>query len=189
VSLVCFTAALFGLSFVSNAATPAWLYILVIFCNGLATGALLNYTLAHILHLSAPENHFISASLLGTFRGFAGSFGTAIGGGIFSRTLRDALTEGFENLKDGLTPARQELIPKLIGGPALVFGGTLSDAERDVAIHGYEVSLSLLYKSAAALCILVLLVQAGTGWTAPLSEAEEEVIAEEISEQDETLAA
>jgi hypothetical protein len=190
VSLVFFGLSLSTLSLLSNAAAPAWLYVSVIFLNGFATGAALNYTLAHLLHLSAPESHFISTSLLATFRGFAGSFGTAIGGGVFARTLKDALTSGYEDLDgEGLGPSRRELITRLIGSPALVFGGDLSDAERAVAVHGYEVSLKVLYRSAAAICILVLLVQAGTGWAAPATKEEEEEIEEALAEHDGTMEA
>jgi hypothetical protein len=42
-------------------------------------------------------------------RGFTGSFGTAIGGGVFARTLRDVLTAGYGSLDggQGLSKARQ----------------------------------------------------------------------------------
>jgi hypothetical protein len=190
VSVAVFGLTLFGLGFVSTAAADAWVYITVIFLNGFATGAALNYTLAHMLHLVAPENHFIATSLLATFRGFAGSFGTSIGGGVFARRLRDVLARGFENLDGkGLSKDRLDLITKLIGSPALVFGGHLSDAERAVAIQGYESALSLLYRAAAAVCVLVLVIQACTGWVAPVSKAEEEEIEEEIAEADQTMEA
>lgn len=187
VSLAGFGLALSALSFLSTAAAPAWLYVLVVFLNGFATGSALSYTLAHLLHLAAPESHFISMSLLATFRSFAGSFGTAIGGGVFARTLRDALTKGYDELDGGdpgLGSGRRELITRLIGSPALVFGGDLSDAERAVAVTGYEDSLRVLFRSAAAMCILVLLVQAASGWTAPVTEEEEEEIEEAIAEHD-----
>lgn len=191
VSLVFFGLTLSSLSFLSTATAPAWLYVLVIFLNGFATGAALNYTLAHLLHLAAPESHFISTSLLATFRGFAGSFGTAIGGGVFARTLRDALTKGYEDLDGGGDggSGRQQLITRLIGSPALVFGGDLSDAERAVAVQGYEDALRVLYRSTAAVCVLVLLVQAGTGWAAPVTKEEEEEIDEAIAEHDGTMEA
>lgn len=185
VSLVFFIFTIFGLSFLSTAAVEPWLYVTTIFLNGFATGACLNYTLAHMLHLAAPETHFIATSLLATFRGFAGSFGTAIGGGAFGRTLRDVLTDGFTELDGGvLGEGRRVLITRLIGSPALVFEGGLSDAERAVAVGGYEVALKMLYRGAAAVCLLVLIVQAGTGWSAPVSKEEEDEIEEEIAEHD-----
>jgi hypothetical protein len=191
VSLFFFSTALFSLSFLSNAATSPIIYVLMIFCNGFCTGAALNYTLAHLLHLASPENHFIATSLLATFRGFAASFGTAIGGGIFGRTLKEALTKGFQSLDggEGLRKGRDELITKLMGSPALVFGGNLTGDETRVAVAGYETALRVLYQSATACCILVILVQAGTGWTAPVSKEEEENIREEIAEHDGAMEA
>ena len=190
VSVAAFGVAIFGLSVVSTAAVGAGVYITVVFLNGFATGAALNYTLAHMLHLAEPEDHFIATSLLTTFRGFAGSFGTAIGGGVFLRTLRSVLSEGYEKLDgEGLSKGRLQLITKLIGSPALVYGGDLSDAERAVAVAGYEAALKVLYQCAAAVCLLVLVIQAGTGWTAPVSEEEEEDIEEEIAEADQRMEA
>lgn len=193
VSLLLFGLALCALSFVSTAAASPVMYILVIFINGFSTGAALNYTLAHLLHLASPETHYIATSLLATFRGFAGSFGTAIGGGVFGRTLKDALAEGFRRLDggDSLSDGRRELITRLIGSPALVFDGGLTEAERQVAIAGYEVGLRVLYQAAAALCILVLVVQASTGWTVgggKEDDADEE-IREAIAEHDGVMEA
>ncbi|KAK4191510.1 a3cd8e07-eb26-4bbc-94d6-23fef38e34f5 [Podospora australis] len=175
ISLFFFGVALFVLSFVSNAAADAKLYVAVLFANGFFTGAALNYTLAHLLHLSSPEMHFIATGLLSTFRGFAGSFGTSIGGGVFTRTLGNSLKDGFERLDGGhLSEARRKLITVLIGSPAAVFQeGLLSEDERVVAVLGYEKALDVLYKSAAVLSIFVLVMQAGTGWAAPKQDEEE----------------
>ena len=186
VSICLFGVALFGLSFTSNASTPAWLYVVTVFLNGFCTGAALNYTLAHLLHLSTPETHFIATSLLATFRGFAGSFGTAIGGGIFIRTLRDSLIKGFEALdgRDDLSPGRSILISRLIGSPALVFNGDLNTAEKVVAIQGYEAALKVLYQTAVGLVVVVIFIQAGTGRSAPTAEEDEDEFREEIAEHD-----
>lgn len=186
VSVLLFGLALLGVSLASTAASPAWLYVLLVFLNGLCTGSALNYTLAHLLHLAAPETHYVSTGLLATFRGFAGSFGTSIGGGIFMRELRGRLTAGFEAL-DGtadLSPARATLIKRLVGSPNLVQSGILSEAERAVAVEGYEVALRVMYTSAVALMVLVLFVQAGTGWTEPSPQESEAEIEEEIAEHD-----
>ncbi|ROW00847.1 hypothetical protein VMCG_06554 [Cytospora schulzeri] len=186
VSVLLFGLALLGLSLTSNASSPAWLYVLLVFLNGLCTGSALNYTLAHLLHLATPDTHYISTGLLATFRGFAGSFGTSIGGGIFMRRLREELTAGFGAL-DGtadLSPGRMTLIKRLIGSPNLVHSGILSEAEREVAVRGYEVALNVMYNSAVALIVLVLFVQAGTGWTEPSQQESEEEIEEEIAEHD-----
>ncbi|KAK3942278.1 MFS general substrate transporter [Diplogelasinospora grovesii] len=195
ISLFLFGCAILGISFVSNAAAPTWIYLGVIFFNGLCTGAALNYTLAHLLHLSSPEMHFIVTGLLSTFRGFAGSFGTAIGGGIFGRTLRDALTQGFIRLDGGtvLKEGRDKLITVLIGSPAVIFGYAgsmeLSEQERAVAVAGYEYSLKRLYQAAAMLSILVLAVQAGTGRKGPVTKEEEEEIEEEVAQHDGAMEA
>ncbi|KAH6627112.1 major facilitator superfamily domain-containing protein [Chaetomium sp. MPI-SDFR-AT-0129] len=187
-SLAAFSLALFALSFFSNAEASVGVYVVILFANGLGTGAALTYTLAHLLHLTRPEVHFIVTGLLSTFRGFAGSFGTAIGGGVFTRTLRDALTEGFRRFDGGeqLDKAREKLITVLIGSPAAVWqGGVLNAAERVVAVTGYERAMDVLYKSAAAMCVLVLVMQAGTGWAAPAGVKDED---EEFEEFEEAVA-
>lgn len=184
-ALALFSATLFALAFVSNAAAPTGLYVAVVFVNGLCTGAALNYTLAHLLYLSSPDVHFIVTGLLATFRGFAGSFGTAIGGGVFTRTLREALVGGFERLNGGggLSKATEKLITVLIGSPAVVWKeGVLNAAERVVAVVGYERALEALYKSAAAMCVLVLVMQAGTGWKAAETKEDGGFVEEEVDE-------
>ncbi|CAN8105817.1 unnamed protein product [Discula destructiva] len=186
VSIFLFGLALFGLSLTSNSNSPAWLYVMIVFCNGFCTGAALNYTLAHILHVSTPGTHYISTGLLATFRGFAGSFGTSIGGGIFTRKLREELTLGFAKLDDtsDLSPGRMNLVMRLVGSPNLVYGGNLSDAERAVAVDGYEVALKVLYTSAVVLTVCVLFIQAGTGWTEPETQEAENETEEEIVDHD-----
>ncbi|KAK0726956.1 major facilitator superfamily domain-containing protein [Lasiosphaeria miniovina] len=195
--LLFFALSVFALSFVGTATASLPLYVLVVFANGLATGAALNYTLAHLLHLSAPDTHFIVTGLLSTFRGFAGSFGTAIGGGIFVRSLRAALAAGFERLDDGhLSDTHAKLITVLVGSPAAVQDkDLLSPAERLVAVHGYEHALRILYHTTAIVCVLVIAVQAGTGWAlppavhVPPTRAEEGEIEEAILEHDGTMEA
>lgn len=205
VAIFLFGVVLFGLSVTSTAATPAWLYVGLFFCNGFCTGAALNYTLAHLLHVAAPGTHYVATGLLTTFRGFAGSFGTSIGGGIFTRRLREELALGFARLDGGtdnsnntvggeVPPGRANLIKRLVGSPNLVFGdGSLSDAERQVAISGYEVSLKVLYTYAVVLAVVVLFLQAGTGCAAvtPAGELEDEEDEEEegFAERDERMEA
>jgi hypothetical protein len=170
-SIALFAVTLFCISFASMAMSSMSLYISLLVINGFATGAGLQYTLAHLLHLApaAPKAQYTATSLFGTFRGFAGSFGTAIGGGFVKRTLQSTLSTGFQQL-DGdkgapePSPARKALISRLIGSPGMVFGGGLDSAERQVAVHGYEITLKRLYQGAATVCILVLLLQAATGW-------------------------
>ncbi|KAK2044994.1 major facilitator superfamily transporter [Colletotrichum somersetense] len=168
VSLTCFAATMFGLSLAGTADAPIWVFVLAVVLNGLATGATLNYTLAHMLHLSRPEEHFISTSLLGTFRGFGGSFGTAIGGGIFYRLLRSGLVSSFRELDGGgLSEERKELITRLIGSPALVFNGGLAPAEHAIAVERYAGASRGTWRVAAALAVVAVVIQASTGWRDP----------------------
>jgi hypothetical protein len=176
IGLVFFAATQFLLSLVATPDSPAWSFVLAVFLNGLATGAALNYTLAHLLHLSHPDTQFITTSLLGTFRGFGGSFGTAIGGGVFFRVLRGMLTDGFEQL-DGsgeLSPGREALVKKLIGSPALVFNGGLQPAEHDIAVAGYAGASRATWQAAVGLALVVVVIQAATGWKAPATKEGED---------------
>lgn len=172
VSFALFAASLFVLSLASTPDIPIALYVAVVFLNGLFTGAALNYTLAHLLHLTPPDTHYVATSLLGTFRGFAGSFGSAIGGGIFARTLRESLGRGFGALDGGGPPpdggeGRDELIRRLVGSPALVYSGELDGRERHVAVQGYVDALKVLFQAAVVLSVVVLVAQAATGWRGP----------------------
>lgn len=158
------TYALFPLTLLALAAlatecSPVWLVILVVFACGAVTGAALNYNLAHLLHMTPKHTHYIATSLLATFRGFAGSFGSAIGGGLFSRTLYASLERGFE--EEGLN-GREDLVRRLLGSPALV--GKLEGVERRVAVEGYQDALRALWLAGAGLAAVTVLVQAGTGW-------------------------
>jgi MFS family permease len=131
------------LAFLSTHDSNKWLYVLDILVSGGLTGAALNYNLAH---------------LLATFRGFSGSFGSAIGGGMFSRTLYNSLTRQFA--ERGIK--NEELVVRLLGSPALV--GSLEGVQREVAVQGYEEALKMLFLSGAGLAALMVLIQAGTGW-------------------------
>ncbi|KAI0885713.1 MFS general substrate transporter [Annulohypoxylon maeteangense] len=172
VSFTLFAASLFMLSLASTPDVPIAVYIVIVFFNGLFTGAALNYTLAHLLHLTAPETHYIATSLLGTFRGFAGSFGSAIGGGIFARTLRESLEKGFDGI-DGSDRDHSELVRKLIGSPALVFNGGLGPREHEVAVQGYVDAIRVLFQAAVVLSVIVLVIQAGTGWKGPADKVKD----------------
>lgn len=132
--------------------------VFVLFVCGFTTGAALNYNLAHLLHLTPKETHYVATALIATFRGFAGSFGSSIGGGLFTRTLSSSLTNHFA--EKGLQ--RDELVRKLLGSPALV--GQLEGVEREVAVTGYEDAVKTLWLAAAALALATTFVQAGTGW-------------------------
>jgi hypothetical protein len=110
------------------------------------------------------------------FRSFAGSFGSSIGGGLFIRTLYQSLTAGFE--KAGLRH-KEELVRRLLGSPALV--ENLGGVEKEVAIQGYQGALRTLFLAAAGLAVVMILLQAGTGWTSPEETASTRKVDEERS--------
>ncbi|QSZ36515.1 hypothetical protein DSL72_006395 [Monilinia vaccinii-corymbosi] len=160
ISMILFSLTLIFFSQLSLPHTPVPLYILLALLNGLCIGSVLNYTLAHLLHLTPPSTHFITTSLLNTVRGFAGSFGSAIGGGVFIRVLKTGLEEGFA--ENGGLSGREELVRKLLGSPALV--GELGGVKKEVAINAYVGSLKALWVGAAVVAFLMVGVQAATGW-------------------------
>ena len=56
------------------------------------------------------------------------------------------------------------MVRKLLGSPALV--QFLKGVEKRVAVDSYVGSLSQLYVAASVLALVMVLVQAGTGWKA-----------------------
>lgn len=173
---------LFLFSHLSTPNSSVPIFIVVCFANGLCTGAALNYTLSHLLFLTLPNDHFIVTGLIATFRGFAGSFGSAIGSGIFLRVLQSSLDTGF---KERHMKGEKELTRRLLGSPALV--STLDGAEKEVAIAGYATALQTLFVTASGMALLMVVFQAGTGWKAPkevqLVQEEEETIGEQQEEE------
>ncbi|RAL03136.1 putative MFS multidrug transporter [Aspergillus ibericus CBS 121593] len=147
------------LSVLSTPESSTVAYLGAAFFNGLSVGAVMNYTLSHLLHLTNPEMHYVISALLGMSRGFAGSFGSSIGGGFFQRELKRGLETGFT--KHGLG-GRDELIRKLLGSPALV--KSLTGVERAVAVQSYEQAVKMLLLGGCVLTLAGAAVQAGTGW-------------------------
>ncbi|RSM03673.1 hypothetical protein CEP52_007231 [Fusarium oligoseptatum] len=186
-SLALFSLSLCVLSLAGTAELPVVVLILVVFFNGMATGGVLNYTLAHTLHLSHDDTQYIATSLIATFRGFGGSFGTAIGGGIFYRLLRSDLVSGFLQLDGGdeLSDARQRLVSNLLSSPGLVHGGDLSIAEREIAIQGYAGASRGVWQAAAVLGLVVVAIQAATGWTSPSEDDDEETGTRDMDSENE----
>lgn len=133
--------------------------MLVPFGNGLCTGAALNYTLVHSLHITPAATHFIISSLVTTFRGFGASFGSAVGGGIFARALTAAFYEMSE--KRGLE-RDGELLRKLLGTPAII--GTLEGVWKEVAVESFVAAFRSLFVAGGCLALGFVVVQAGTGW-------------------------
>lgn len=124
----------------------------------------MNYNLAHLLHITPKETHYVATALLSTFRGFAGSFGSAIGGGVFQRKLTTSLTSKLDNAN--LT--NPQLVRELLGKPALV--DQLHGMEREIAIESYQDALKILWLAMAAVAVVSFLCQAGTGWQGHLEK-------------------
>ncbi|KAF2846923.1 MFS general substrate transporter [Plenodomus tracheiphilus IPT5] len=162
IAMALFPFTMAALAFISTPSSPWSLYVAMVFLNGLVTGATTNYALVHLLHLTLPKVHPVVISLLATFRGFAGSFGSAIGGGFFVRVLHKSLKDGFA--REGLKH-RDDLTRRLLGSPALV--SRLEGAEKVVAVGAYQDALKALFLGAVGLSVVVAFVQAGTGWREP----------------------
>ncbi|RFU25288.1 hypothetical protein B7463_g11051, partial [Scytalidium lignicola] len=169
IALTAFSATLFLISRIASPSLSPLLFILSVFLNGISIGAALNYTLAHLLHLSPPGTSFISTSLLATFRGFAGSFGSAIGGGLFVRMLKGGLEDGFK--QHGGLDGKEDLVRRLLGSPALVQG--LEGVEKTIAVNAYAGSVRGIFLAGSALGLVMVFVQAGTGWTSGEGEKED----------------
>lgn len=171
VTFVLFIISMFSISWVSTPFSNIYLYIVILFFNGFIVGALLNYSLAHVLHLTHPTTHVIVIPLNAMFRSLSGSFGSSVTGGLFLRSLQQALRQGFA--EHGVAPGEKEgLIRQLVGTPILI--QRLTGVDLEVALFGFEKALRSIYMAGGFLAIVVLLVQAGTGWTAPIIVKDEE---------------
>lgn len=169
--LVCFALfvlSMFTVSWISTPTSNIYLYMFIIFVNGFIAGALLNYSLAHVLHLTSPSTHAIVIPLNAMFRSLSGSFGASVGGGLFLRTLQHSLKHEYK--VRGISDKAQ-VIRQLLGRPGLV--QKLEGIDKEVALLGYERALRLVYMAGGILTLVVLVLQAGTGWTAPEPEKEE----------------
>ncbi|KAJ5377134.1 uncharacterized protein N7496_004543 [Penicillium cataractarum] len=162
---VLFAVATSALSVLSTPDSPTWLYVTTTFFNGLFAGSLMNYTLSHILHLTSPHVHYIVSSLIAMSRGFAGSFGSAVGGGFFTRILKTSLEDGFAQHD---LPSRPDLIRTLLGSPATVM--RLTGAERLVAIQSYEHAIRMLFLGGSLVALTATAFQAATGWTSEVDK-------------------
>jgi hypothetical protein len=160
---------------IADASSSIYLYVVAIFVNGFFAGALLNYTLSHILFLTAPETHYIVTAVVTMFRGFASSFASAVGGGIFTRVLKSHLSAHHD-----LDP---DLIRRLLGSPALV--GDLEGFEKMIAIEAYESATKTLFLTGCVMSLVMTVVQAGTGWASPTRTKGYKVVETEEDEADE----
>lgn len=161
-TLTCFLLFAAVQTAISQLLTPTSslpLLITALFANGFIVGALLNYSLAHLLHLTPPDQHIIVIPFNATFRSFSGSFGSAIAGGYFLRALSTELTARFE--RSGLDD-QSDLLAKLLGSPLLV--QKLTGVARTVAVEAYSAALERMFVASVGLALTMLLVQAGVGW-------------------------
>ena len=163
VTFVLFMLSMFAMSWISTPSSNIYLYILVLLVNGAIVGSLLNYSLAHVLHLTIPATHIIVIPLNAMFRSLSGSFGSSVTGGLFLRTLQQSLRQEFENR--GIFNGKEALIRQLVGTPILI--QKLTGVDREVALLGFEKALKTIYLAGGILAIFMLMLQAGTGWTAP----------------------
>lgn len=168
VTIALFSLSMFAVSWISTPDSNVYLYLVVLFLNGFIVGALSNYSLAHLLHVTHPGTHIIVIPLNAMFRNLSGSFGSSVFGGLFLRTLQRALQEEY---KARGIQGKAALIRQLVGTPILV--QRLRGVDREVALLGYEDALKTMYLAGAFLAVAMLFVQAGTGWTAPVSDKEE----------------
>ncbi|KFA81932.1 hypothetical protein S40288_06891 [Stachybotrys chartarum IBT 40288] len=165
VAITGFSITVFLLAAISKTQVSVSAFVIVVFANGFATGATLNYTLAHLLYCTPDRNsQYVATSLVSTFRSFAGSFGATIGGGAFYSLLGTGLREGFLEVDGGLelSPSREKLIARLLTSPALVFNSGLNPQDQEVAAEGYAEAIKGLWQVAALLTVFVLIMQALT---------------------------
>ncbi|KAJ6157821.1 hypothetical protein N7470_005413 [Penicillium chermesinum] len=165
VTFIVYTLTTWALAILSTPDSPIPLFMIFTFLNGLTCGALMNYSISHMLHLTLPSMHFIVSAIFTTFRGFSASCGSAIGGGFYTRVLKGALERGFA--EHGLPP-QPDLVRTLLGSPATVM--RLEGVKHLVAIQSYEQAIRALFWAGGGLTVLATVLQAGTGWTAPYEE-------------------
>ncbi|KIW54195.1 hypothetical protein PV05_06572 [Exophiala xenobiotica] len=174
-----FALSMLAVSWISTPHSNIYIYIAVLFLNGFIVGSLLNYSLAHVLHLTTPATHIIVIPLNAMFRSLSGSFGSSVSGGLFLRTLSRTLSEEFA--RRGIT-GKSPLIRQLVGTPILV--QRLTGVDREVAVIGYETALKTMYLVGGFFALGMLVVQAGVGWTAPeVVKGEEDADAEGTDER------
>ena len=179
-SIFLFAVSQLVLAQLSTAHSSTTAYVIAIFANGFFTGACLNYTLIHQLHLIPKDLHVIATPMAGMFRSFAGSFGSSVGGGIFFRELKHSLREGFD---DAGLPENDDLLKKLLGSPALV--KNLSEPMKTIAMDSYATSIRNLFLAGTVLALMMTLFQAGTGWTGYEENASRKIATNRDDDDDE----
>ncbi|KPI36580.1 Vacuolar basic amino acid transporter 1 [Cyphellophora attinorum] len=204
ITFVLFAATQFTLSRLSTTdSSLSTSYLPTSFFNGFCAGVLLNYTLAHVLFLTPAEAHVVVIPFIAMLRSLAGSFGSAIAGGIFLRTLSASLRQGFDQIQpilgnDWTKERKRELIGRLIGSPNLVYkllrGGDGDVTPREgrvlfeVALQGYIDAFRTMFMWGSVIALVMAAVQAGTGWRgAQGQEAEEDMKGDGEEEEQQLL--
>jgi len=154
-----FPISILWLALSTTAEVSMPLYYFILLWNGLCAGGGMNYTLAHIQHLVHTDVRLIAISIFFTFRGFAGTFGATVGGGIFNRALKAALVKRFEE-EDMALP--WPLLRELVGSPRAV--QKLKGFAYKAAVQGYVDALRTLFLAGVGLAVVTLVLQACTGW-------------------------
>ncbi|RMD42292.1 hypothetical protein DV735_g2850, partial [Chaetothyriales sp. CBS 134920] len=153
-SFVVFIASEVFLSQTVGLSASTFVFLIALFVNGFTSGALLNYSLAHLLHLTHATTHAFVLSLNAMFRALSGSFGASIAGGIFLRTLGGVLSQS-EHFKD-----KPDLIRTLLASPRVVY--ELHGPERQIAIEGYTIAIRTLFLVGAVTAVVMLFIQPTT---------------------------
>lgn len=156
VSIILFTATYVAFYFLSSSA-PISNYVYLLVFNGLGAGAVLVYTLAHIL--STTHEKAIVTALYNTFRGLAPSFGAGVAGGILQRRLQKSLVKSIIPYRvDGrLTSDDWALINRLKGSPTLVW--QLNGWQKDIGIKAYEYAVKTIFLVAIFAGVLSFIAQ------------------------------
>ena len=154
-----FPVSILWLALSTTATVSMALYYFILLWNGLCAGGGMNYTLAHIQHLVHTDVRLIAISIFFTFRGFAGTFGATVGGGIFNRALKAALVRRFD--EEGIV-LPWPLLRELVGSPRAV--QKLRGYAHKAAVQGYVDALRTLFLAGVGLAVVTLVLQACTGW-------------------------
>lgn len=148
---------------------PISQYVYLLVFNGLGAGAVLVYTLAHIL--STTHEKAIVTGLYNTFRGLAPSFGAGVAGGILQRRIQKSLVKSIMPYRENgrLTADDWALINRLKGSPTLVW--QLKGWQKDIGIKAYEYAIKVIFLFAIVAGILSFVAQV---FTYPRSKFEED---------------
>lgn len=77
---------------------------------------------------------------------------------------------------------REELVRRLLGGPALV--GSLKGIERAIAVGAYAGGLRGVFLAGSVVALTMVIVQAGTGWGGAKEEDQEEDVVVVVGDEE-----